>query len=497
MNTKFAHITMSIAATVLLGVLGAGMGLAVPGSPAAAAGGTMSPTTDLSADGADAFNPQVGVDASGRAISVWERDGVIQTRWSSDGGVTWSTAVDLTSRSDSTSFTPRLSVDASGRAIAVWRAQANGGNAIQTRSSSDGGVTWSPVVNLATSARNLFNPRVSVNSEGKAIAVWVSTNRRQQFTVQANSSSDGGATWTGTTVDLTDPVSDIAIKPQVSIDSSGRVIALWEHYDGSNLIVQSKTSANGGVTWSSAANLSTTGEHVDKPRLSIDGANRAVAVWTRGNIVQSRSSTDAGLTWSKVVDLSANDRSAADPEVSIDASGRAIAIWTSESLDMSAAYASIVQTSSSTDGGRTWSGVVDLSGFDGDANTPEVTVDGAGRAVAAWSFNDGFGYAIHTRASSDGGLNWSTTVVMSEAEGDAHAPQLSANSSGRVFIVWERNEFPGLDSTQTRSFLFPDTAALADTGANDSVMGASVMATAGLLAAGTLALAMRRRLARS
>jgi hypothetical protein len=487
---------MSIAATVLLGVLGAGMGLAVPGSPAAAAGGTMSPTTDLSANGADAFNPQVGVDASGRAISVWERDGVIQTRWSSDGGVTWSTAVDLTSRSDSDSFTPRLSVDASGRAIAVWRAQANGGNAIQTRSSSDGGVTWSPVVNLAQSGRNLFNPRVSVNSEGKAIAVWVSTNKRQQFTVQANSSSDGGATWTGTTVDLTDPVSDIAIKPQVSIDSSGRVIALWEHYDGSNLIVQSKTSANGGVTWSGPVNLSTTGENVDKPRLSIDGANRAVAVWTRGNIVQSRSSTDAGLTWSTVVDLSAIGRSAQDPEVSIDGSGRTIAIWSGQSSDMSAAFASIVQTRSSTDGGLTWSAAVDLSGFDVDASDPEVTIDGAGRAVAAWSGYDGFNYAISTRASTDGGLTWSTSVVLSEAEGDAYSPQLTANSSGRVFIVWEHSGWSDSYSvSQTRSYLFP--AALADTGANDSVIGASAAASAGLFAAGALALAIRRRLARS
>jgi len=477
---------MSIASTVLLGVLGAGMGLAVPVSPAAAADGVMSPTSDLSAHGAAATTPQVGVDASGRAISVWERSGVIQTRWSSDGGVTWSTAVDLTNLSDSYSFTPRLSVDSSGRAIAVWRAQAGGGNAIQTRSSSDGGVTWSPVVNLATAARNLFNPRVSVNSEGKAIALWVSTNRRQQFTVQANSSTDGGVTWTGAAIDLTNPTSDIAIKPQVSIDSSGRVTALWEHYDGSNLVAQSRTSSDGGLTWSSPANLSPTGQDVDKPRLSIDGLGRALAVWTRDGIVQSRSSADAGLTWSAVVDLSSNGGYAEDPEVSIDASGRAIAVWARDS---------IIQTRSSSDGGLTWTAAVDLTGVDGSAYDPEASIDGAGRAVAAWAFYNGMQSTVQSRASTDGGVNWSAVVDLSNPEGDVEGPQLSANSSGRVFIVWERFDWNDNENrAQTRSFLFP--AALADTGANDSAMGASLVATAGLITAGAFTLAMRRRRAR-
>jgi hypothetical protein len=481
---------MSIVATVLLCVLGAGMGLAVPVSPAAAADGVLSPTVDLSAPGFDGIEPQVGVDASGRAISVWERDGVIQTRWSSDGGVTWSTAVDLSADADM-SDSARISVDASGRAIAAWRAQGAFGYAIQARLSADGGATWSNTVTLAQQNRAMRNPRVSINSSGDAVAVWMASKGRGNPAVQTSSTSDSGATWSSP-VDLA-VLSDATPQPQVAIDSAGRAIAVWENVVSGYYAIQTKSSLDGGLNWSAAVTLSQPMGFgsTDKPRLSIDGSGRAIAVWTRTGIIQSSSSLDGGVTWSPAVDLSSNLGNSYDAEVSIGETGRAIAIW---------GFESIIQSSSSLDGGLTWSPAVDVSSPEYPAWDPEVSIDGLGRAIAVWESEQatpvGTDSIIQSSVSLDGGVTWSPPVDLSAPAGYAEFAQLNANSSGRVFVVWSRYDFLlGESVVQTRSYLFP--AALADTGANDSVMGASVMATAGLLAAGALALAMRRRLARS
>ena len=499
MNTKFAHITMSIAITVLLGVLGAGMGLAVPVSPAAAADVVLSPTVDLSAPGFDGIEPQVGVDASGRAISVWERDGVIQTRWSSDGGVTWSPAVDLSADADM-SDSPRITLDASGRAIAAWRAQGAFGYAIQARLSADGGATWSNTVTLAQQYRIMRNPRVGINSSGDAVAVWVAKTSRWATAIQTSSTPDFGVTWS-TPTNLVS-LEDNFPQPQVAIDSAGRAIAVWENVASGYAAVQTKSSLDGGLNWSAAVTLSQPigTESTDKPRLSIDGSGRAIAVWERNNIIQSSSSLDGGVTWSPAVDLSSNLGISYAQEVSIGDTGRAIVIW---SHYQDGDPAAIIQTSSSLDGGLTWSPAIDVSEPEYPASDPEVSVDGMGRAVAVWEsqrWDQETGEqdptVMQSSMSTDGGLTWSPAVTLSAFTGEAHFAQLNANSSGRVFVVWQRYDFlEGEWVVQTRSYHFP--AALADTGANDSVMVASVMATAGLLAAGALALAMRRRLARS
>jgi len=499
-NTKFAHITMSIASTVLLGVLGAGMSLAVPISPATAAEGVLSPTVDLSAPGFDGIEPQVGVDASGRAISVWERDGVIQTRWSSDGGVTWSTVVDLSADADM-SDSPRITLDASGRAIAAWRAQGAFGYAIQARLSADGGATWSNTVTLAQQDRIMRNPRVGINSSGDAVAVWVAKTSRSATAIKTSSTSDFGVTWS-TPANLVS-LEDNFPQPQVAIDSAGRAIAVWENVASGYAAVQTKSSLDGGLNWSAAVTLSQPigTESTDKPRLSIDGSGRAIAVWERNNIIQSSSSLDGGVTWSPAVDLSSNLGISGAQEVSIGDTGRAIVIWRHYQDGDPAA---IIQTSSSLDGGLTWSPAIDVSEPEYPASDPEVSVDGMGRAVAVWEsqrWDQETGEqdptVMQLSMSTDGGLTWSPAVTLSAFTGEAHFAQLNANSSGRVFVVWQRYDFlEGEWVVQTRSYLFP--AALADTGANDSVMGASVMATAGLLAAGAaLTFATRRRLARS
>jgi hypothetical protein len=129
-------------------------------------------------------------------------------------------------------------------------------------------------------------------------------------------------------VDLSTSGQD-AYNPQVSVDSTGLAIAVWARYDGSKNLIQSSTSQSGG-TWSTPVDLSASGQDANSPQVSVDSKGLAIAVWNRSDgsnyIIQS-STSQSGGTWSTPVDLSASGQSAYDPQVSVDSTGLATAVW--------------------------------------------------------------------------------------------------------------------------------------------------------------------------
>jgi hypothetical protein len=71
-------------------------------------------------------------------------------------------------------------------------------------------------------------------------------------------------------------------EPQLSVNEEGIAVAVWNRYDGSNTIVQSVLSTDGGVTWSTPANdLSAAGGSAVEPQISAAGT--AIAIWDRND----------------------------------------------------------------------------------------------------------------------------------------------------------------------------------------------------------------------
>jgi hypothetical protein len=363
-------------------------------SPAFATSGVPSAPVDLSASGQDANSPQVSVDSTGLAIAVWNRsDGsnyIIQSSTSQSGG-TWSTPVDL-SASGQSAYNPQVSVDSTGLATAVWF-RSDGSNYIIQSSTSQSGGTWSTPVDLSASGQTAYDPQVSVDSTGLAIAVWTRSDGSKNL-IQSSTSQSGG-TWS-TPVDLSASVQD-AYNPQVSVDSTGLAIAVWTRYDGSKNLIQSSTSQSGG-TWSTPVDLSTSGQDANSPQVSVDSTGLAIAVWTRydgsKNLIQS-STSQSGGTWSTPVDLSTSGQSAYNPQVSVDSTGLATAVWfCSDGSNY------IIQSSTSQSGG-TWSTPVDLSASGQSAYDPQVSVDSTGLATAVWFRFDASGDSIIQSSTID------------------------------------------------------------------------------------------------
>ena len=260
---------------------------------------------------------------------------------SQDGGTTWNlTCVQSFGTGDA-------ALAYGVRAAYVAYAQSGVGGSVRVESSTDGGETWGPPV-LVTSALLGGEPNIAgiqVDNSGSSPFlgdVYVSATQFDSLVVESeisvSRSTDGGNTWTTTTVD------PVQIKPivdqysRLAIGTDGTVYVAWQRcaMTGPNIncadtkaeMLLSKSN-DGGNTWSAPVviatvnlvpdscdcaffgNLPLTNEPVANiPVIGIDDSNGPHAGylyavmynWTGTQMkVEVATSTDGGDTWGKPV----------------------------------------------------------------------------------------------------------------------------------------------------------------------------------------------------
>jgi hypothetical protein len=196
---------------------------------------------DISAAGQDGFEPQVAVDpTNGDVVAVWTRsDGSnlrIETAQRTPNGA-WSSPTQISDPGQSAS-SPAISVDTSGNMLAAWTRFDGTNGRIQTAYRPSGGSFGAPVTVSATGG-DANEPQVSMDNTGKAIAVWIRFDGTKTRVQGAVRSAGVGGTFGGITT-LSPPGQD-ADRPQVAAgpnaDANGVVV--WTRSDGTNLRVQS------------------------------------------------------------------------------------------------------------------------------------------------------------------------------------------------------------------------------------------------------------------
>lgn len=348
-------------------------------------GGAWSTPVDLSELGQDAYRPQVRVDSTGLATAIWMRSNgtnfILQSSKSMSGGA-WSTPVNISTAGENADGF-ELVIDSSRLATVLWYRWGDSNYIIQSSKSQSGGA-WSTPANLFAVGATVYNPqvRLAVDSAGWVTAVWTRFDGTY-FILQSSRSKKGGA-WS-TPVDITTPGSSV-FNHQMTVDSTGLATAVWRRYSlDTNDFVQSSKSKSGGA-WSTPLNLSADTDGSGGPQLTVDSSGLVTAVWMRGNgtnfIIQSRTSK-RGAAWSARVDLSSLDSNAYDPQVTADSTGLATAVWTHNN-----GTNDIIQASWSQSGGA-WSTPVDVSAVGRNASDPQVTVDSNLLVTAIWSRNNG------------------------------------------------------------------------------------------------------------
>ena len=366
----------------------------------------------------------------------------------------------------------------------TWQQYDGADYRVHASSSTDGGATWSTPSIVSEAGEDAYNPQVA--TDGTRITLtWQRYDVSLITRIQTSSSIDGGVNWSPPVT-----VSDTGggeYRPQVVTDGTTITIA-WRGYDGMYDVIQTSSSINGGTTWSLPVNLSDTGEDADDPQVVTDGTT-ITTTWQRSDgsndRIQASSSINGGTTWSTPVTLSGVGQDALDPQVATD--GTTI----TTTWNIYDGSNDRIQASSSINDGTTWSTPVTLSG--GDAYEPQVVTDGTTITIT-WSRYDGTTEGIQAASSADGGITWSTPVDLSDASWNATEPQVATDGT-TITITWQLDE-GSIDRIQASSSIAATPAPapqaeLANTG-GASNFGAGVLA-GGLLLGGLVVLGLSAR----
>lgn len=463
-------------------------------APAFASLGAWSTPVNLSEAGGSAGDSRIAVDGSGNAVAVWLRfdadfNRIAQSSWSDDGGATWSAPVNLSAPGEWAGGL-NVAIDGAGVAHVVWdRYDGNNGRVQYTRS-DDGGLTWNAPVYLSTGGSDAARAQVAVDGSGNPVVVWRGSDGSDDI-IQSSRSTDGGVSWS-TPVDLS-LSGQSADLPQIVAAGSDNVVAVWQRSDGSNQIIQSSSSANGGASWSVPANLSASGQDSVASKVAVDDSGNVVAVWlyspSSDSKVQSSRLTAGGVSWSTPEDLSVVGEEAATPQVSADGSGNFVAVWRLTDVG-----GTIIQSSQLAAGEANWSEPAQLSVSGRSADNPQVSANGAGNAVAVWQRSDGSDLVIQFSESSDGGASWSVPAELSESGQNAITPQVAVDLSGNAVANWRRSNGENEIIQASRSSTVNGGGdELANTGVDSAMTDTPLFAGLGLLLVGAFTLALMRR----
>ena len=210
----------------------------------------------------------------------------------SPGGSTWSTAINAAEESgagggegiafdknwiacDNTETSPFY-----GRCYLVYT-HSLAADMLAVRWSDDGGLTWSTGVDIgARPAVGVF-PAIRPNGDLVVAYLW-ETGR---FASAASRSTDGGATW-GAPVRIADVDGSCAIRgfrafplPAAAVDATGRAWVTWHDCEASGASRNAVfvASSPDGLTWSAKAAV-TRGRNALLPAIGIDAASGRVAI---------------------------------------------------------------------------------------------------------------------------------------------------------------------------------------------------------------------------
>ncbi|HEU4626699.1 MAG TPA: Ig-like domain-containing protein, partial [Steroidobacteraceae bacterium] len=280
-------------------------------------------------------------------------------------------------------------------------------------------------------------PRVVVDRDGNAIAVW---QRRDAATraVWSNRYVRGAGWGTAVQISKVESTETNAALPEIDVDASGNATVVWEQSDrGVSRIWSNRYTA--GTGWGTASviqsSASTTGDG-RVPHVAVDASGNALAVWTQfdGGIFEIWSNLYSGGAWGTPVQVETNPGSADSARVAFDfTTGRAFAVWT-----QGVATCLCVWSNQFTLANGWGTPRLIATATAGAAFLPQIAVDGFGNAHAVWTQSDeSERSAIWANRFTAGG-DWGTAVMIDDNTSGSGPPKIFVDSNANAYAVWEQ-----------------------------------------------------------
>jgi hypothetical protein len=278
-------------------------------------------------DAGDAVRPRVAVDSKGNAIAVWQQnDGTLENIWSNSytPGVGWGSPELVETDDAGDALGPRVAVSPSGDAVAVWH-QARSSRSIIFASRTQFGGSWGPPRPIDdVNSSDAKWPFIAIDSSGNATAVWKVLWDADHYGVWSNRSGPNDV-WEEARP-IKDDLSGVG-SPRVAMDSNGNAIAVWrQRFDATRSNVWASRSAAKG-DWESAALIGAENAGgAGPPRLAIDPSGNALAVWTSVGVWFNRYTPSGG--WGRPQPIQAdNNGGSSRPDIAMDLNGDVTGVW--------------------------------------------------------------------------------------------------------------------------------------------------------------------------
>lgn len=366
--------------------------------------------------------------------------------------------VNTNAAGESSSLEPDICCDGK-RVYVTWVDNRNGYSEPYFNRSLDGGLTWAANdTRISPASGNILSQAPSVACDGNSVLVTWADDRNaaapfQGADVWANRSLDAGATWLArdARISSTAPGAMRALvqRPRPHVYGSSACVA-WVDWRNGNSDAFLDRSTDGGATWQGTdleVNTDTTVHSVSDLVLAADGS-RVYLAWrarqTDGDLVLfARSSANGGASF--LGNEARVDHAPAGVSVGVPviACRGAVAhvVWTDARNELGPEVWSI----RSTDGGAHWAATdVRLNDAREDfsrAVEPAIACNASGAVHVAWIATQyGLGGDVFVQSSIDDGASWAANAVRLDTDEPASANSKSpsiAASEALFFVAWQ------------------------------------------------------------
>ncbi len=305
---------------------------------------------------------------------------------------------------------------------------------------------------------NLYSPKVALNDNNEAIAVWDESSKTIPSIGQIWGNLYKNGSW-GTPFSLSSPG---AVDPGVAIDANGNGAALWSMATLTNSTIWASLYTAATNSWSTPVMISNppgapTTFFATNPQVAIDTLDNIFAVWEQVDSVVTQNSIWTsrynGSAWSAPQLLSSGVLYAFDPQLAVDGNNNAFAVWTEDTsadqYPMPNVFARLYTAATATWG--TSSTLIGKATFTTGAydstERPRLAVNANGDAAVAWEethYNgSAFEYYIASAHYDKSLLSWQTpTNVTVDTTAPKYYPAVVIDGTGNVFAGWQQSSSP-------------------------------------------------------
>ena len=312
---------------------------------------------------------------------------------------------------------PVIAMNARGDTIAAW----SGGGNLRSAFRPAGAAAFEPSQVIAGGTAT--NPEIALDPQGNAVVIWTDNTNLNSAVRPA-----GGA-WQGTQL-LSTAAQAATSAREVKIDSGGNATAVY--LDGANVLARERPAGGNfaGATFGAAATLDSNVANASNVALAVHPNGGAAAAWQHASTATfvAAAVRPAGGAFGAAQALTPDPAgpNATAPAVAIDAAGNALAVYN----QLIGAVANVAWARRPA--GGAWSpGPAGAPQYLEPTGTtvapgPQLAMDSAGNAVAAWQVTSGTPARVRASVVPAGGTPAAPATVSDTATAGS-SPVVAAN----------------------------------------------------------------------